>query len=85
MVSIPAKTQNKLERRNSEESRKIWNLEQKNQPVIEVGDITKIDSRIVNNYQNGQQLVMRDNAGTLYNVVVSDGKLLKASSTFTEI
>jgi len=85
MVSIPAKTQNKLERRNSEESRKIWNLEQKNQPVIEVGDITKIDSRIVNDYQNGQQLVMRDNTGTLYNVVVSDGKLLKANSTFTEI
>lgn len=85
MVSIPAKTQNKLERRNSEESRKIWNLEQKNQPVVEVGDITKIDSRIVNDYQNGQQLVMRDNTGTLYNVVVSDGKLLKANSTFTEI
>lgn len=85
MAGISAKTQNQLERRDSNESRKIWNLEQKNQPVIEVGDITKVDSRIVNNYQNGQQLVMKDNTGTLYNVVVSDGKLLKANSTFTEI
>lgn len=85
MVSISAKTQNQLERRDSNESRKIWNLEQKDQPFIEVGDITKVDSRIVNNYQNGQQLVIKDNTGTLYNVVVSDGKLLKANSTFTEI
>jgi len=85
MDSNSKQTQNKLEQRSSNESRKIWNLEQKELPIVDVGSINSVNPRFVNDYPNGQNLTLRDNAGTLYNVVIADGKLLKGSSTFTEI
>jgi len=85
MDSNSKQTQNKLEQRSSNESRKIWNLEQKGLPIVDVGSISEVNPRFVNDYPNGQNLTLRDNAGTLYNVVIADGKLLKGSSTFTEI
>lgn len=84
MVSQTTKKEN-LENKSSLTSRKVWDVEQKSNPIIDVGNIAETDLRMVNNYPNGQLLTLRDNDGAFYDVRVSDGKLLKANSTYTEI
>lgn len=83
-MGIRTKPKTNLENRDSVESSKIWNLEQNNNPIIDVGDITSLDSRFVNNYPNGQNLTLRDNNQTLVSVCIIDGKIFKGNSTYTE-
>lgn len=85
MDSRPSKKTNNLENRSSVESRKIWDIQQKQPSIIDTGDITSLDSRFVNDHPNGQILTLRDNDGVLVDVRLSDGKIYKANSTYSEI
>lgn len=70
---------------NSIDNSKIWNLENKNNIIIDTGDNFSFDQRIANDYPNGQIFTLRDNANNFTDVRLSDGKFYKTSSTYSEI
>lgn len=84
MVSKTAEKKN-IENKTSLVSRKIWEVEQESNPILDIGDVNEMDLRIVNNYPDGHTLTARDNDGSLVDLRITEGKILKANSTYSEV
>lgn len=74
-----------LENKSSLTSRKIWDLEQKKDVIIDAPSVKDIDFRIVNQYPEGQIITVRDSDGALTDIRMSQGKIFKTSSTYSEV
>lgn len=82
-TSETERKQSQLEDKTQQLSKKVWDVDTKQPVVVDVNEYG-IDSRLVNQYDNGTIITGKDHADNINTYLIKDNRIYK-SDNFTEV